>query len=151
MLTSRSRALRVVAIVAISTPLAVVLESFLRQWMFPPEFEEVRAWLEPRVTPWMWITPALSALGTPLGLRLHHWLVRRTLARIPMERRTAVAEANAVTDALLLSTSVPQVPAVIATLGALIGSALPPVIAATGVATIGVLVIGVVASRRLPS
>jgi hypothetical protein len=150
-LSSRSRALRVVAIVAISTPLAVALESLLRQWMFPPEFEDVRAWLEPSITPWMWLTPLACALGIPIGLRLHRWLVRRTIARMPVERRTPVAEANAVTDALLLSTSVPQVPAIVATMGLLLGSALTPVLVATATATVGVLVIGIVASRELPA
>lgn len=151
MISSRSRALRVVAIVAISTPLAVVVESVLRQWMFPPEFDEVRAWLQPRITPWMWISPLLSALGVPLGLRLHRWLVRRTIARLPAHRRNPTTEANAVTDALLLSTSVPQVPAIVATMGLLLGSLLLPVVVATAVATAGVLVIGVIATRELPS
>jgi hypothetical protein len=148
--SARGRALAVVAIVAISTPLAVAFETVLRRWMFPPEFDEVRAWLEPIVTPWMWLTPVLAALGIPLGLRLQRWLIDRNLARLPAHRRSAATEATAVTDAMLLSTSVPQVPAVIATLGLLIGSAALPVLVATAVATAGVLVIGGVATRRLP-
>jgi hypothetical protein len=147
----RGRALRVVAIVAVSTPLAVVVETVLRRYIMPPEFDEVRAWLRPTITPWMWAAPLFAAIGVPLGLRLHHWLVKRGLARIPAHRRNAATEANAVTDAMLLSTSVPQVPAVVATLGLLMGSALPPVLVATGVATVGVLVIGVIATRRLQS
>jgi len=149
--SARGRALVVVAIVAISTPLAIVFETVARRWMMPPEFEEVRAWLEPSVTPWMWLTPFAAALGIPLGLRLQRWLVARNLARIPDHRRSPVTEATAVSDAMLLSTSVPQVPAVLATLGLLIGSAPTPVLLATAVATAGVLVIGVVSTRRLPA
>ena len=148
--SARGRALVVVAFVAISTPLAVAIESLWRRSMMPPEFEEVRAWLEPSVTPWMWLTPFAAALGIPLGLRLQRWLVRRNLARLPAHRRAPVHEATAVIDAMLLSTSVPQVPAVLATLGLLIGSALLPVLVATGVATVGVIVIGVLSSRQLP-
>lgn len=132
-----------------STPLAVAIESVVRRSMMPPEFEEVRAWLEPSVTPWMWITPFVAALGIPVGLRLQRWFVRRNLARLPDHRRTPSTEATAVIDAMLLSTSVPQVPAVVATLGLLMGSALLPVLVATGVATVGVVVIGVISSRRL--
>ena len=147
--SARGRALVVVAIVAISTPLAVAFETVLRRWMFPPEFEDVRAWLEPTLTPWMWLMPPCAALGIPLGLRLQRWLERRGLARIPEHRRSQATEDTAVRDAMLLSTSVPQVPAVLATFGLLLGSAPLPVLVATGVATAGVLVIGVVATRSL--
>jgi hypothetical protein len=145
----RARALVVVAIVAASTPLAVAIETLFRRSLFPPEFDEVRAWLEPSVTPWMWLTPFAAALGIPLGLRLQRWLERRNLASIPQHRRTPSTAANAVLDAMLLSTSVPQVPAVAATMGLLLGSAPTPVLVATGVATAGVLVIGLLATRRL--
>lgn len=149
MASPRTRALRIIAIVAVSTPLAVVFETLLRRWMMPPEFEEVRAWWEPSVTPWMWPMPPLALLGIPLGFALQRWLVRRNLARLPEHRRTPDVESKAVLDAMLLSTSVPQVPAVIATMGLLVGSKPLPVLLATAVATAGVLVIGVLSSKRL--
>jgi hypothetical protein len=139
----------VIAIVAASTPLAVVFETVLRRWLMPPEFEEVRAWWQPSVTPWMWLMPPLALLGIPLGLALQRWLVRRNLARLPQHRRTPAVESTAVLDAMLLSTSVPQVPAVVATMGLLVGSKPAPVLLATAVATAGVLVIGVLSSQRL--
>lgn len=150
MASPRTRAFRLVAIVAVSTPLAVVFETLLRRWLMPPEFEEVRVWWEPSVTPWMWLTPPLALLGIPLGLALQNWLARRNLARLPEHRRTPASESLAVLDAMLLSTSVAQVPAVLATMGLLIGSKPAPVLVATAVATAGVLVIGVHASKRLP-
>lgn len=145
----RTRALRIIAVVAVSTPLAVVFETLLRRWLMPPELEEVRAWWEPSVTPWMWLMPPLALVGIPLGLALQRWLVRRNVAALPEHRRTPAAEAKAVLDAMLLSTSVPQVPAVLATMGLLVGSRPAPVLVATAIATAGVLLIGVRASRPL--
>lgn len=146
---SRARFYGVLAIVAMSTPLALVVETGLRQIMFPPDFDAVRMWLRPSITPWVWIAPVLCVVAIPIGDRLQRWLVRRELARLPPERRTEAERIEAEFDALLLSTSAPQLPAVLATLAFMFGSALPPVVAAMVVATLGVLVLGFAVARRI--
>lgn len=138
------------ALVAISTPLALALETGLRQIMFPPEFDEVRMWLRPSITPWVWIAPVLCALAVPVGLRIQRWLVTRDLARLPTEERTEARRVSAEFDALLLSTSAPQLPAVISTFAFMVGSHLLPVLVAMAVSTAGVLFLGVTTVRRIP-
>jgi len=151
MASPRAKAYGIVGVVAVSTPVALLLETVLRQWMFPPEFDEVRAWLEPTVTPWVWLTPIASALAIPLGHALQRWLARRNFGQLPPHRRNPEGQAAAEMDAMLLATSAPQVPAIVATFGLMVGSRVEPVAAAMAVATVGVLVLGVLAARRLPA
>ena len=148
---SRARVYGVLAIVALSTPLALAVETGLRRIMFPPEFDDVRMWLRPSITPWVWLAPPLCALAVPLGARLQRWMVARALAKLPPERRTERERIELELDALLLSTSAPQFPAVLATFGFMFGAALAPVVAAMIVATAGVLGLGVWVARRVPS
>lgn len=147
---TRAKVYVVLAIVAVSTPLALLIETGLRQVMFPPEFPEVRMWLRPTITPWMWLAAPLAVAVTPLGYRLQSWLVRRALARLPAERRTEQERLEHEVDAMLLSTSVPQFPALLATFGFMFGSELLPVAVAMAAATAGVLVVGVLVARRIP-
>lgn len=140
----------VLAIVACSTPLALVVETGLRRVMFPPEFDDVRMWLRPSITPWVWLAPVACVVAVPLGAKLQRWLVARELARLAPERRTQAARIEAEFDALLLSTSAPQLPAVIATFAFMFGSALLPVVVAMLVATVGVLGLGLAVARRIP-
>ncbi|MBL8941901.1 MAG: hypothetical protein JNK45_02085 [Myxococcales bacterium] len=146
---TRAKFYGVLAIVAASTPLAMLVETGLRQVMFPPEFDEVRMWLRPTITPWVWLAPVASILAVPLGDRLQRALVRRELLRLPPERRTEAERVACEFDALLLSTSAPQIPAVIATLAFMCGAGLAPVIAAMIVATAGVLALGASVTRRI--
>ena len=148
---SRAKFYGVLAIVAASTPLALGVETLMRRLTFPPEFDDVRMWLRPTITPWVWITPVLCAVATPLGAALQRWLVRRDLARVPAEQRTETKRIAAEFDALLLSTSAPQLPAVLATLAFMVGSGLAPVVAAMVIGTAGVLVLGWVVARRIPA
>ncbi|MBC8071621.1 MAG: hypothetical protein IAG13_25065 [Deltaproteobacteria bacterium] len=147
---TRAKVYAVLAIVAVSTPLALVIETGLRQVMFPPEFPEVRMWLRPTITPWMWLAAPLALVVTPLGYRLQAWLVRRALAKLPPERRTEHERREQELDALLLSTSVPQFPALLATFGFMFGSELLPVVVAMAAATAGVIAVGVLVARRIP-
>lgn len=72
------------------------------------------------------------------------WLQRRWC-----ERRMAAAraagddEARAVMDRTFLSMSIPQVPAILATVAFMSGAALTPVLAAMAISTVGVLAQGV--------
>lgn len=151
MIASRTKLYGVLTLVAVSTPLALALETGLRRIMFPPDFDEVRMWLRPSITPWVWLAPLAAAVAIPLGAKLQRWLVARSMDALPPARRTAHERAECEIDALLLSTSVPQVPAVLATMAFMLGSALVPVVAAMVVSTAGVLGLGVWVARRLPA
>jgi len=145
----RAKFYGVLAIVAMSTPLALAVETGLRQIIFPPEFDEVRMWLRPTITPWVWIATPACLLAIPLGAKLQRWLVARDLAKLPPERRTEQERIECEFDALLLSTSAPQLPAVLATLAFMFGSGLLPVIVAMVIATVGVLGLGFTVARRI--
>ena len=147
---TRAKFYIVLAIVGVSTPLALAAETGLRQIMFPPEFDDVRMWLRPSITPWMWICAPLALVVTPLGYKLQKWLVARALAKLPEARRTDDERRDCELDALLLSTSVPQFPALFATFGFMFGSALLPVAVAMATATLGVIAVGVLVARRIP-
>jgi len=147
----RAKFYGVLAIVACSTPLALAVETGLRQIIFPPEFDEVRMWLRPSITPWVWLTVPVCVLAVPLGARLQRWLVARDLAKLPVERRTEQGRIESEFDALLLSTSAPQLPAVIATIAFMFGAELLPVVVAMIIATLGVLGLGVAVARRIPA
>lgn len=146
----RAKFYGVLAIVACSTPLALAVETGLRQLIFPPEFDDVRMWLRPTITPWVWLAVPACVVAIPLGARLQRWLVARDLAKLPPERRTEQERIESEFDALLLSTSAPQLPAVLATIAFMFGSGLAPVAVAMAVATIGVLVLGFAVARRIP-
>lgn len=148
LVSPRLRLVGVLLLLAASTPLALLLETGLRRVMFPPEFDEVRLWLRPQITPWLWIAPLACALALPVGLLVQRALVARSLRRSTTEP-TPAARASAELDALLLATSVPQVPAILATMGFTMGASIEPVVAAMAVATVGILVIGAVGLRRM--
>ena len=118
------------ALVAVSTPLALGVETLLRMVLFPPEFEEVRAWLRPTITPYVWATPPLAVVATVAGLRLQRWYATRQFTALRPHEQTEQAWATANFDALMLSTSAPQVPALLAIIAFMLGCAWPPVLAA---------------------
>lgn len=141
-LPTRKKTLGLLAVVAISTPLALAVETGLRWLLFPPEFDEVRAWLRPAITPWMWTASVLAIAFTLLGWKLQTWFVARRMSRLAEDKRTPEAEAKAHFDALMLSSSCPQIPALFATFGFMIGAELLPVLVAIAIATAGVLTLG---------
>ena len=134
-------------LIAASTPLALAVETGIRHLILPPEFEQVRLWLRPRVTPWAWAMVPATVVATLFGLKLQRWLYRREHSRLLTRLDPAAAHDKAVFESLMLSTSAPQLPALAATIGFMLGSALLPVLVAIAVATAGVLVLGVFVLR----
>jgi len=137
-----ARPLGVLVLIALSTPLALGLETVVRRLLMPPDFEQVRAWLAPVLTPWAWATVPLTALAIGLGWWLFGVLVRRELRGAPPDTEPNKARAKAELESIILASSAPQVPAVIATLLFMMGAPLLPVAIAMGVATLGVLSLG---------
>jgi thiol-disulfide isomerase/thioredoxin len=136
---SRARLVGLLGLVALSTPLALVVETGLRRLMMPPDFDAVRAWLSPALTPWAWATVPAAVAATGLGWWIFRVLVRRELRARRPGLTQAQARAKAEREAVLLASSAPQVPAVIATMLLMMGAEVLPVAMAMGVAMLGVL------------
>ena len=139
------------AVIGLSTPFALVVETGVRRLIMPPEFDEVRAWLSPEVTPYAWAMAPLAVLATAVGFFLQQWLVRRALRKPPRAGMTRdQARQRAEFDALMLSTSAPQLPALLGTVMFMLGSKLDPVLVTMAVATVGVISLGLTMGRSDP-
>ena len=71
------------AIITISTPLALAAETFLRKLMFPPEFEEVRMYFRASLEWPTWSLLSLVLLTTVLGMRAMERRIERRMAKRP--------------------------------------------------------------------
>ncbi|MCA9705954.1 MAG: hypothetical protein KDK70_08915 [Myxococcales bacterium] len=138
----RARLYGLLALICLSTPLALGVETILRRLMMPPDFDAVRAWLCPTLTPWAWATVPVTGAAAGLGWWLFSALQRRALARRRPDQDEAQVHARAQLEALILATSAPQVPAVAATMLFMMGASLTPVLVTMGVAMLGVLSLG---------
>lgn len=132
----------VLVLVALSTGLALGVETAVRRLMMPPELEQVRAWLSPTLEPWAWGMVPLTGLASAGAWWLYGVLVRRALSRARPGLTPAQALARAELDAAILASSAPQLPAVAGTMLFMMGAPLLPVGVAMGVAVLGVLSLG---------
>ncbi len=136
------------ALVALSTPMALVAETYLRRLMFPPEFEEVRAYLQPSLELPVWSLLSLVVLTTWFGIRAQARRVERKMAARPPEEQTQYFRDKDTFDSLVLFTSLPQIPAILATFCYMCGASLLPVLVNMGASTAGVLAVGMVSLRN---
>jgi hypothetical protein len=127
----------VLLFIASAAPAAFAVEAAARALLFPADFEVLRAELEPTLTIVAWTLLAVCVASIPLGLACNRWLVRRGLAG-PSEASPARRE-RVELEALLLSSSIPQLPALLATVATLGGARVTPVLATLVVSTLGVL------------
>lgn len=126
----------VLAMMALTPPAALALETALRWALFPPDFEQLRVYLGPSLTPVAWglaaAVPVLAVVG--------RWAQRRVAAwwrvRHPHDPNAALA-------GLYLGASLPQLGALAATGLYTFGAALAPVALSAGLATVAVLALGV--------
>jgi len=142
----RAARIGVVALVATSAPLALAFETLLRRLLLPPELEALRGDLGPLATDIAWLLTAACVAAAALGL----WLQRRWCLRRVQETRSRGGDVpRALTDRTFLSMSVPQVPAILATVAFGWGSAATPVIAAMVISSLGVVAQGAQWERLL--
>jgi hypothetical protein len=123
-----------------AAPIAFALEVLLRSLLLPASFERARADLRPTLTPVAWVLLAVCVPAVLLGWSTNRWLVRRELARLrdpsPTQRRRVQLEA------LLLATSIPQLPALLAIVASMFGAENTPVLLTLAVSTAGVVAQG---------
>lgn len=130
----------VLALVAASTPLALGAETLVRRLFFPPAFQELRAWLGPSLSPWAWACAPLALLAGVAALLLQPRVRRRALAKLAPGDPDAAGKAEL--ETLMICTSVPQLPALLATVGFMLGADLRAVAAAIAAGVAGVLLQG---------
>jgi hypothetical protein len=127
----------VLLFIASAAPAAFGVEAAARALFFPPDFEPIRAELEPTLTTVAWVLLVLTLGSIPLGLACNRWLVRRGLAGVA--EPTPARRERVELEALLLSSSIPQLPALLATVAAMGGARATPVVVTLVVSTVGVL------------
>lgn len=127
-------------LVATAAPVAYAMETGLRALLLPAELEAIRAELSEPLTEVAWWLCGLGVPAVLLGLWAQRALLRRLLARLP-EPLPAQRE-RAATEAFLLASSIPQIPALLATVASLGGASPWPVVATLAVSTAGVLAQG---------
>ena len=127
-------------VVAASTPAALLIEKLVRRFLLPPEMEDLREWLRPQLAPVAWALVVLAVAAVGLAFRLQGRIYSYALAT---KKAAAAPEARRVEHArletLLLATSVPQLPALLATIAFTFGADALPCLAAVAVGTLGVV------------
>ena len=143
--TTRRGKRLLVGLTTVAAPLALALETLMRKLLFPllmgDDFELVRDFLRPLLTPVAWALCGVALLAVLAGMALHARLVARAIARLPESKRALPAERErAEVGAFMIAASVPQIPCVLSTVTFMFGAELLPILVAVGIASIGVLV-----------
>ena len=135
----KTRPRMLVVLTVVAAPLAFGLETLLRKLLFPPDFDQVRDFLRGPLTPFAWALAVVALLATLVALAVYDRAARRAVERIPHERRTADVSVRAATGVFLLTSSIPQLPAVASTMLFTFGAPLVPTVVAIGIASLGVV------------
>lgn len=138
----------VVLFIAISAPLALGIETLMRTQVIArilgPSLDEVRGFFSPELTRLAWAMVVATVVAGGLGILITQMAARRIATEPDPKIR-----ARKLRDRLLLLTSIPQIPAIFATLCFTAGARLFPVIVAMAVSTAFVLIQGFVGQRTL--
>src|SRR5689334_8171670 len=132
---------RATAAIALATPAALGIETLARVLFLPAELEALRQEMRPTLTPVAWGLLALTAITIPLGLATRRAVERRLLAKVASYGGGEKKRAEARFEALFVAASVPQIPAVFATLTLTGGAAALPVLIAVALSVAGVIAI----------
>lgn len=128
-------------LIAIATPFALGLETLARVLLLPAELEQVRTDLRPILTPLAWGLLVATCLAVPLGIAARRSMLRRSLAKVEATAGGPKKRAEARFEAMFVGTSVPQIPAIFATLALTAGSEPMPVVLAVAVSAGAVVAI----------
>jgi hypothetical protein len=144
-----------ILLIAISAPVALVFETLLRKQVLRrilgSDLDHIRAFFSPPLTSIAWALAWVTVLAGVIGVALVPFAVRRTEAaaqKSGLDLNREAREKRAL-GPLFLLTSIPQVPAIFATVCFTCGALLTPVIVAMAVSTVAVLAQGYVAARLL--
>lgn len=136
------------AAVAVSSPLSIVVETTLRKNLLGRDFQDIREYLRPTLTPVAWAAVGVTTLSIGLGFVVYRKILRHGLAKLGERAADPNAVARKELEAMFLSTSVPQVPTLLATILFQWGASFTPVAVCIGLSTVGVLLLGLVGPKR---
>jgi hypothetical protein len=122
----------------LAAPVALVVETGLRLLIFPDDFELVRGFLNPMLTPVAWVLGVVAGVAGFAGLGLQRRMSAKRLGKLPPGAGVS-DRYQAVFAVFLLTTSVPQIPALLATFAYMFGASLVPVLVGVGVCSVGVV------------
>ncbi|MGE0789026.1 MAG: hypothetical protein AB7S26_25360 [Sandaracinaceae bacterium] len=125
-------------LVILAAPVALAFETGLRKLLFPADFEIVREFLQPYLTPVAWVLGIIAGLGGWIGLGLQRRLSARRLEKLPANASPEMRH-SAVFAAFLLSVSLPQLPSVLSTICFTFGASIWPVLTGMVLCTLGVV------------
>jgi hypothetical protein len=132
--------LSTLVLVVTAVPMGYAMESGLRALLLPPELEALRRELSPALTEVAWVLFGLCFPASLVGLWAKRLLRRRILAGLARGATPQPAQQErAETEAYLLASSIPQIPALFATVASLGGASPVPVVAALAISTVGVV------------
>lgn len=135
----------IVVFIALSAPLALGIETLMRTQVIArilgPSLDEVRGFFSPGLTQLAWAMVAATVVAGLLGVVITRIAVRQIAEPDPTIR------ARKLRDRLLLLTSIPQIPAIVATLCFTAGARILPVLIAMAVSTVFVLIQGFTGER----
>lgn len=137
-MSSAKRPKAVLWLTIVAAPGALAIETALRKLLFPAEFEEVREFLEPTLTPFGWGLAAFAAFGAALGLVVQRHVANRRLARLP-DDATVDQRYREIFAVFLLTTAVPQIPALLSTFVFMFGASIWTVSTAIAFCSVGVV------------
>lgn len=137
--TDSARPRLLVLATVVAAPMAFAFETVLRMLIAPEEFEGVRAFLRGPLTPVAWALAGVALLATVGGLFVYDRVAARAIAKLPADRRTDEHRVRAATGAFLLTSAVPQIPAVLCTVMFTFGAPFLPVAVGIGIASLGVV------------
>ncbi|HEY8431317.1 MAG TPA: hypothetical protein VIL20_23215 [Sandaracinaceae bacterium] len=131
-----SRAVLFLTILA--APVALGFETLLRLLLFPRDFEYVRELFEPVLTPVAWALGAVAAVASLLGVVVQRSLAQKRIEKSP-DRDDEDARYRNVFGVFLLTSSIPQIPAIFSTFAFMFGASLLPVLVGIAVCSVGVV------------
>jgi hypothetical protein len=144
-----------ILLIAFSAPVALAFETLFRTQILArivgPDLNQVRDFFSPPLTSLAWALAGVTVIAGIAGVALVPIAIRRieaAAAKAGLEQDREALERRAL-GPLYLLTSIPQVPAILATFCFTAGSLLTPVVVAMAVSTVAVLAQGHVAARAL--
>lgn len=140
----------ILGVIAVTGPAMLALDFLLRQIFMGTEPAEVRAFFADRVTPIAWCFVPLPVLG---GIGGFFWYPKRLRVALDRWRRDTtlsaeVAAERADFEALFLSTTLAQVPAILGDLSLILGARPAPALACTAASVTAILLIGALSHKK---
>ena len=120
-----------------AAPVALAFETLVRLTAFPDDFELVREFLRPQLTPVAWVVAGVTGALAMLGLAMQRKISQRRLAG--MADASIDERYTALYAVFFLTSSVPQLPTILATFGFTFGASIWPVLIAIALCSAGII------------